>query len=532
MLNALLARPFGRLGRLVRSARASAASDLPAPSDVDSDVPSTLTRPDERPPVVALPEPRTGSVRRRLLQPRTAAPARHADTAPGADDPAFDAGLPSDAARRPLVGADGRLVGFEFCADSPLRARLRQDPGAARDSTLALLAVMRRCADAGQVALAELPAAWLAAAVKGRHALHGIWLVLGADALFDDHTACARLVDRLRSNGARVGWRKPAHPDNAVPAGRPDFLPVAASNRAADGFWREAVNEAASLWPELPQVLLDLPPVDTMEELLVAPVVMATCAAGLCDAPGLPQPLPRAAERLLAALGLLASLGAVPGGAAAAAQQRRDQDRLLQLLQTEPALNLDLAGALAALRNDAPGGGGAVRLAAERGDAAPPRPADRADAVPRAVERGEGNLLRHAAARALLRQASARPAGRALAAQALARARLMEQWALCAREPAPGQLFVLGLASMLPLLLRCDPDDALAPLLLPPESIAALGEQSGPWMRYLALLRSLERHDMVAAEALALPVGGLERALSLAGWCWQEQWRSGQHDER
>ena len=112
-------------------------------------------------------------------------------------------------------------------------------------------------------------------------------------------------------------------------------------------------------------------------------------------------------------------------------------------------------------------------------------------------------------------------AATALKEIALARARFFELLAIEAKEPAPGSLFTLGLASMLGLLMNVKIADAVEPLNLPEAAREALLFARGPWMAYLKLAAAFEQGDTAPAEALALPFGGLEVVLECSAQAWR-----------
>ena len=86
---------------------------------------------------------------------------------------------------------------------------------------------------------------------------------------------------------------------------------------------------------------------------------------------------------------------------------------------------------------------------------------------------------------------------------------------------SPGSLYLLGLASMLPLLLQCSIEDAGDALHLPPAAMQALQQHAGPWLPYMALLEALEANDLAVAGKLATAFGGIDTVLA----CWTEAWR-------
>lgn len=370
-------------------------------------------------------------------------------------------------ARRPLVATDGALAGFEFHVSPALVQRL-SGPGhpAARGVATGVLAAMRLSLAPGRMALAELPAAWLAAVADDADFCAGMWLLTTAD-------ADAETVARLRRLGVRLGWRAAS-----VPAGQqPDFLLVPAAE----------AGQPVAAWPRVPLLVLDAPDIDTMESLLHAPVALAACspaAAGPADTVQV-QALSPQVQRLMR---LLACLVRDEDHGALVAEIKADAALALRLLQY-----MNSAGAT------------------------PGRALESIDDAVRVLGR---DALYRWCAQLLVRLGPSRPAAAALQALALARARLFEQLAQAHGDPAPGRLYLLGLASLLPQLLRASVADALAALQLPAEAHLALSDGTGPWGRYMALVRALERPDLEAARPLALPFGGLPSVLATSARCW------------
>ena len=369
-------------------------------------------------------------------------------------------------ARRPLVATDGSLAGFEFHVSPVLLQRLRRetDHPAARGLVGGVLAAMRLSLAPGRMALAELPAPWLAATLDDADFTAGMWLLTGADA----DTA---LVTRLRRLGVRVGWRLPD-----LPAGQqPDFLLVPATQ----------ASQPATGWPAVPLLVLDAPDIDSMESMLHAPVALAACSPTAALEPTQAQALSPQVQRLMSLLARLV----------------RDEDH--GALVTEIKADAALALRLLQYMNSAGATPGRVLGSID-------------DAV---MVLGRDALYRWCA-QLLVRLGPSRPAATALQALALARARLFEQLAHTQGEPAPGRLYLLGLASLLPQLLRSSVADALSALQLPAEARLALSDGTGPWARYVALVRALERPDLEAAQPLAAPFGGLPSVLAASARSW------------
>jgi c-di-GMP phosphodiesterase len=123
---------------------------------------------------------------------------------------------------------------------------------------------------------------------------------------------------------------------------------------------------------------------------------------------------------------------------------------------------------------------------------------------------------------ALLSAATGRKASKALEELALARGRLMEALGRLAGEPAPQNLFMLGLLSMLEVLMQLPLATVLAPLRLSESANQALLHQSGPWAPYLRVASALESGDDQRLAPLAQAWGGVEavHAANDEAWAW------------
>jgi len=412
--------------------------------------------------------------------------ARVTRSPPATVQPAPGTALPVPAgtgARRPLVSAQGRLAGFEFRAGGAAFDRL-QGPAIAA-CTANLLGAMRLCAGQGMGALSELPAGWLAAVPETQFA-QGMHLSLRADASCQDIDATCALVNKLRRAGARAGWNPLATPALPAAAGRPDFVPLPAMPGADAQAWRAAVQAAAARWPGMPLALLELPSVEAMEAVLAPPVAWAACSIGGCAEPARAQALPPQAQRALQLMNRLL--------------HDEDHDAVVADIKSDAALSLRLLQYL----NSA----GAL-------------PGRELESIDQAVMLVGRNALYRWVAQMLVRMSPPRPAAHALQSSALARARLFELLARRTDTANPGGLYLLGLATMLPMLLQCGIDEAAEAMHLPPQAAQALRRQGGPWQRYVDLLPALEAGDLPRLDALSMPFGGQEQVLA----CWTEAWQ-------
>ena len=397
---------------------------------------------------------------------------------------------PGVGARRPLVSAQGALAGFEFHAGAldPRRMRRADDVAIAAAYTGNLLGAMRLCTSQGLAALAELPFAWLARCERDDLFSSGMHVVLQADPVSDAPATASALVARLRSQGVRVGWDPlGAATVTLADAGRPDFAPLRAPASGDTAAWRTAAAALAGRCPGVPQVLLDLPAVDVMEALLGPTVLLAACTVASCAVPPRVQALPPQAQRLLRLLDRLL-------------HDDHDNAGVVDDIKSDAALCLRLLHYL---------------------NSAGATPGRELDSIEQAVlVLGRDKLYRWIA-QMLVRMSPPRPAADALQALALARARLLEQLARSEGAQSPGSLYLLGLASMLPLLLQCSIEDAGDALHLPPAAMQALQQHAGPWLPYMALLEALEANDLAVAGKLATAFGGIDTVLA----CWTEAWR-------
>lgn len=390
-------------------------------------------------------------------------------------------------ARRPLVSAQGALAGFEFHAAAldPRRMRRADDAVVAAAYTGNILGAMRLCTTQQLLAFAELPVAWLARCDRDELFSPGMHLLLRPDMQADADAGA--LAARLRTLGVRVGWY-PASADAAAfaPAGRPDFVPLRAANPGGAEQWQGAIAAAGQRWPGVPQVLLDLPAVEVMESVLGPGVLLAACAIATCAVPPKVQALPPQAQRLLRLLNRLL--------------HDDDNAGVVDDIKADAALALRLLHYL---------------------NSAGATPGRELDSIEQAVlVLGRDKLYRWIA-QMLVHMSPPRPAADALQSLALARARMLELLARAEGATSPGALYLLGLASMLPLLLQCSLSDAADALCLSPAALQALRQEGGPWAPHLQLLQALEANDIAAASALAGPFGGFDAVLAL----WTEAWR-------
>jgi EAL and modified HD-GYP domain-containing signal transduction protein len=124
----------------------------------------------------------------------------------------------------------------------------------------------------------------------------------------------------------------------------------------------------------------------------------------------------------------------------------------------------------------------------------------------------------------LVQFAGKRKASSALQEITLWRSRLLELLAKESNEPIPGQLFTLGLASMLGPLLKISQNEVVSTLNLPAPARQALLEQDGPWHVYLHMALLVQTQSLDEHSELAEPFGGVERVMALADEAWTWAW--------
>lgn len=389
-------------------------------------------------------------------------------------------------ARRPMISATGALAGFEFYLDAGLLSRLRASDALVKKTYAAnMVGAMRLCTAQQLKAVAILPLDWLFELPDDQF-LPGMYFILDGNQALLDQTVLLPLMARLRRQGVLFGWCPSTAESLATELGRPDFISLAAPAAPTVAAWSLALQKSAAEWPALPHMLLDLPTVEVLEAVLRPPLVLAACALATSGATGRVQALLPQAQRLLHLLSLLVRDG--------------ESKLLVADIKTDTALSLRLLHHL---------------------NSAGASPGRQLESIEDAVSVLGRRALYAWVAHMLVHLAPPRPATQYLQALALARARLLELLAQAVGEPNPGALYLLGLASMLPQLLQCSLAEAVSSLPLPPQAIAALCEQSGPWQAYLALAQALEQGDMPAAEALAGPFGGLPAVLTYSVEVWR-----------
>ena len=422
-------------------------------------------------------------------EPPTSEPPPRRDVPPASSaEPAAMDALLAVGARRPLISSGGQVAGYEFRLADGLLQRLarRTDQQGQAAYLAALLASARLIAKTGRVGLARVPTDWI---VHGAalEVVPNTWIALDRSATTEPSPAlaatCTAAVAHLRSSGAKVGW------DVTTVLGLPpDFVVL---RQGPDPM--AAVLGAVKTWPGtlrgLPIVATDIANVDDLEVALGGGISMVCGAlspsrAGSESASGVTvRPEVRRVGSLLHQLVAGAETPEI------VAQIKGDVGLSYELLRRINSASMAHLHA-----------GGSIDTAVQM--------------------MGRNELYRWLSV-LLLQFGTHRKAASALHEVALWRSRLFELLATEAREPAPGQLFTLGLSSMLAQILGITVADVVAALRLPEPAVQALQGQSGPWARYLELAQALEAHLLDDRAALAVDFGGVSRVAGLSNEAWE-----------
>lgn len=415
-----------------------------------------------------------------------AKPARSSTEAPPLTTPTV-ASIHRFGVRRPLIGRNGEMAGFEFRLARNLENRLQSRPDVAVQAAyvVTLLASMQPTLQAGRLAMATVSAEVLLRPQMLEHVPAGVYLLVHPWHHNEpDAPAC---LAALRAKGVLIGRVAPA-----LPVSEPiDFVQIALQAEHAAAFWAQLAQWHRAQ-PALALLATGLDSVDDLERALKLGVALA---AGRIDRSVLvkqPEKNPLQNNTL----------------------------RLCQLLN-DVALDRDTNAVARAIRTDV---GLAYKLLRYVNSPAVglPRGVESVDQAVMVLGRNE--LYRWLSV-LLLASMEGRVASVALQEMALARARLLEglaeQRADSVNHP-PAALFTVGLLSLLGAMLQLPLAQLLEPLRLGDTARQALLDHSGPWAPYVELAADLERHDMASASKHAVVFGGMATILELsdAAWVW------------
>ena len=401
------------------------------------------------------------------------------------------AALVAVAARRPLMAADGSIFGFEFCIDGSTlrRLRTRNDPRGRVAHVLALLTSARLMSQTGRVGFARLPIDWMVH-ISDASCAAGAWVGIeqapsNAQAL-PPPEAASDLVRQLRAVGVKVGWDITLMPDLV-----PDFVML---HQGSDPM--RTLLEATKTWPlalrDVPTLVTDVASIDDVE-LALASGISYACGALTPPAQSLSPadvlPLPPEVQRV---------------------------GQLLNQL----VIGTETAVIVSDIKSDV---GLSYRLLRRINSASFAQLHAEASIDQAVLMLGRNELYRWLSL-LLVQFAGKRKASSALQEITLWRSRLLELLAQENKEPVPGQLFTLGLASMLGPLLKISQDEVVSTLNLPAPARQALLDQAGPWHVYLHLALLVQTQSLGEHGELAEPFGGVDRVMALADEAWAWAW--------
>ena len=397
--------------------------------------------------------------------------------------------------RRPLIGASGDVVGFEFGLPVSVLQRIhaKNDAPARAAYLSATLKAAALIAQTGRIGLARLPAAWLLQA----HAEGGANIWLAAEFVHDDDLRATQdplwkaVVEALRKQGLLVGWE---FVDGAAPDGpAPSFRLVRQGETPMPDLLDTLRHERAEHRGQ-PIVLTDIADLEDFESAL-ADGIPYLCGALSSKIERATRDLPPQAQHLISILNLI-NTGA-------------DNEVLIDEIKFDVSLSYQLLHLLTSARY--------AHL-------------ENVASIDHAVLVLGRKELHHWLFMLLLQQHAPRKVSRALQEVALWRACLFEALARYLQVPDPGQLFTLGLASVLDTLLGVDKHALVAMLKLPHEAQDALLLGTGPWQVYMELAQQLSTNtdatqvSRIASEATA-HFGGVElvMAFSEQAWAWARE---------
>ena len=383
--------------------------------------------------------------------------------------------------RRPLVGSNGEVVGFEFRLTAALEERLRSHTTALAAYAQSLLSSVRPTTDSGRSALVTLP--W---EVIKRHSVldqvpHGIWLVIHP--WFTEPTDPEELAE-LKFKDVRIG-RLATRPDTDLKA---DFIQLAWRKDRPEDLWLQL-----AAWheeqPAMPLVVTDVDNIDDLERALRNNVklVCGRVDASQKPAPTDQRPLQPGTIRLARLLNEVMQIETPQ----IAEEIRADVVLSYKLLRfaNSPALGLSRA----------------------------------VESVEQAVMvLGRKELYRWLSI-LLLASSGGRKASRAVQEIALWRARFLEGLAQRRSESSEtvSALFTVGLLSLLDVMLQVPLQQALQPLRLSEAALEVLLERRGPWEPYFHLMTCIEKLNLEAAAKSAAEFGEMEKLLSMSDAAWE-----------
>ncbi len=414
------------------------------------------------------------------------APARAQAAEPAAVAPGLPT-LQSLGARRPLISSDGDIVGFEFQVGEHTFDRLAQraDRHGQAAHASAVLTAARLMGQSGKIGFARVPASWLLQATQVQA---GPEMMVGLEQDGDSEQTAQVLHDteqavrRLRDAGAKVGWTTQTRLESA-----PDFL-MLHQRTLSMAELLQSIPLRPAAWAAAPVLLTDIANLDDLELALQQGIRWG------CGAPTARSHTADSDKNL-----------PVPP----------EVQRIGQLLH-QLVTGAEIMDIVAKIKGDV---GLSYRLLRRINSASFAQLGASATIEQAAMMLGRNELYRWFSM-LLIQFAGQRKTSFALQEIALWRSRLMELLAQEKGDPAAGQMFTLGLASMLGLLLKTSPTEIISALNLPEPARQALLEQTGPWYDYLRMASAMENPSELESSPGLEPFGGPSRALELSDQAW------------
>ena len=386
------------------------------------------------------------------------------------------------AVRRPLIGTEGGLAGFELSLHSHLGSRLQSHPKALLAYATGLLSAAQSISQAGRAVLLTLPGNLGLDSTMVEQVPQGAWLL--AHPWSTSIQAQAALAS-LKSKGVRVGCLL----DDLSSAGAcPDFVRLSWNPDHADALLQKIAN-FQNQYPKQSLVVTNVDHIDHLEQVLRYRVALASGRL----------------ERILTTQQAGSQRPVQPGAV-----------RLLHLLnevmtaethQLAENISMDVVLSYKLLRfANSPAMGLSRSI----------------DSINQAVMvLGRKEIYRWISV-LILASSDGLQASWAVQEVALWRGRLMEGLAQIHHraEDPPSALFTVGLLSLLDVLLQVPLQKVLQPLNLSPSALSALLERSGPWAPYLNLALALETQQNDIALNLADQFGGLSKVLEISDQAW------------
>ncbi len=415
-----------------------------------------------------------------------AKPIPQAPKVTGVVAPAHGAPLHLIGARRPLISAQGEIVGFEFrVADDMARRLTRQgNPAAAAAHARAVLGSASLVLRSGRIGLARLPLICLAEALNFE-TLAGLWISVEGTSSEPAESANPPALLQLRARGAKVTWTTATPPGLA-----PDLFLLSQGDQSMNTVLATLASRPSTL-QGLPTLVTDVREFEDLQ-LALQQGVDYVCGALSVSLPTRPSGQTLSAPPEVKRIGQLLNL-LVKGADNAALVSQIKSDvglsvRLLQRINTASFAHLEINGSIEQ----------AVAML------------------------GRSELYRWLSM--LLFQFAGKSRSASAAQEVtLWRARFLELLGQATHDDAPSQLFTLGLASMIGPMLGISQHDVLQLLALPEAARHAL-QQSGPWWPYLELAQHIEAQNPSDQHPLAGQLGGMDRVLTLSDQAWDWAW--------